>query len=57
MSQSSKNYNELLQGYKEAVDISSIVTKTDLSGKITYANDNFCEISGYSKRRVNWKTT
>ncbi len=49
ISTTNDKYNQLLQGYKEAVDISSIVTKTDLSGRITYANDNFCEISGYSK--------
>jgi len=39
---------ELLKQYKEIVDISSIVTKSDLNGNITYANDNFCSISGYS---------
>ncbi|ADR34445.1 putative PAS/PAC sensor protein [Sulfuricurvum kujiense DSM 16994] len=39
---------ELLKQYKEIVDISSIVTKSDPSGRITYANDNFCTISGYS---------
>jgi PAS domain S-box-containing protein len=45
----SSNDNELLQGYKEAVDYSSIVTKTDLKGRITYANNNFCKISGYDR--------
>lgn len=42
------NSNLLMQQYKEAVDISSIVTKTDPDGKITYVNDWFTEISGYS---------
>lgn len=39
---------ELLKQYKEIVDLSSIVTKSDPNGHITYANDNFCTISGYS---------
>lgn len=38
----------LLEQYKEVVDLSTIVTKTDLSGNITYANDIFCETSGFS---------
>ncbi|MDD2829733.1 MAG: HD domain-containing protein [Sulfuricurvum sp.] len=38
----------LLEQYKEIVDISTIVTKTDLNGKILYANDSFCDASGYS---------
>lgn len=40
---------ELLKQYKNIVDQSSIVTKSDLSGRIIYANDNFCSISGYSR--------
>lgn len=40
---------ELLKQYKEIVDITSIVTKTDLTGRITYTNDRFCEISGYDR--------
>ncbi|NPA28785.1 MAG: HD domain-containing protein [Epsilonproteobacteria bacterium] len=38
----------LLNEYKTAVDQSTIVSKTDTRGVITYANDKFCEISGYS---------
>lgn len=39
---------QLLQEYKDAVDRSSIVSKTDKRGVITFVNDKFCEISGYS---------
>ena len=40
---------KLLEQYKSAIDIASIVSKTDLNGNITYANEKFCEISGYSE--------
>jgi PAS domain S-box-containing protein/diguanylate cyclase (GGDEF)-like protein len=39
----------LLEEYKKAIDESSIVSKTDVSGIITYVNNKFCEISGYTK--------
>ncbi len=42
------NTEKLLQEYKNAVDVSSIVSKTDPKGIITYANEAFCAISGYS---------
>ena len=38
---------KILQEYKDAVDRSTIVSKTNTKGIITYANDKFCEISGY----------
>ncbi|MGB5867467.1 MAG: EAL domain-containing protein [Arcobacteraceae bacterium] len=39
----------LLKQYQDITDKSSIISKTDRSGRITYANDNFCQISGYTK--------
>jgi len=42
----------LLEEYKVATNESSIVSKTDLKGIITYANDALCEISGYSREEL-----
>lgn len=38
--------------YKDIVDTSNIVSKTDLGGFITYVNNKFIEISGYSKEEL-----
>lgn len=38
--------------YKKAIDASAIVAITDTNGKITYANEKFTEISGYSRQEL-----
>ena len=40
--------NNDLANQKFALDQHAIVSITDLNGKITYANQRFCEVSGYS---------
>jgi len=52
---SRRNFKEaytLLGHYKEALDESWIVFKTDLQGSITYVNYNFSKISLYSEEEI-----
>ncbi len=42
----------LLEEYKKALDESSIVSKADLNGIITYVNNKFCQVSGYTKEEL-----
>ena len=48
----SNTHSNILNEYKKAVDISNIVSKTNPKGIITYVNDKFCEVSGYSKNEL-----
>lgn len=38
--------------YRTAVDAAAIFSETDLSGRITYVNEQFCSISGYSREEL-----
>ena len=38
----------MFEQYREAIENSNIVSKTDIDGIITFVNEQFCEISGYS---------
>ncbi|NWF65942.1 MAG: response regulator [Campylobacterales bacterium] len=42
----------ILDEYKHAIDASSIVSKTDKKGYITFVNDLFCEVSGYAREEL-----
>lgn len=43
---------KLLEEYKEIIDENTIVSKTNKKGIITYVNDQFITISGYSKEEL-----
>lgn len=47
-----REYTVLLEQYKLSVDESSIVSKLSPEGKITYANDEFVRVCGYSKQQL-----
>ena len=44
--------NALLSQYKQAIDESTILSKADTKGKITYVNKAFCKISQYSEEEL-----
>jgi diguanylate cyclase (GGDEF)-like protein/PAS domain S-box-containing protein len=44
--------NIMDEGYRLAVDAAAIFSETDLAGNITYVNDQFCAISGYTAQEL-----
>ncbi len=40
------------QTYQEAIENSNIISKTNTDGIITFVNDEFCKISGYTKEEL-----
>jgi len=49
---SQKEYMNMLQQYQLILDKSVVVSKTNENGIITYVNDSFCKVSGYTKDEV-----
>ncbi len=47
-----RNLMALLEQYKDALDKSTLVSKTDTRGIITYSNNKFCELSGYTQSEL-----
>lgn len=40
------------ENYRKAVDAAAIFSETDLQGRITYVNDQFCAMSGYNREEL-----
>jgi PAS domain S-box-containing protein len=52
MSSNLPDYVQQLADLKRALDHAAIVATTDVTGRITYVNDKFVEISGYAREEL-----
>lgn len=43
---------QTLEQYKQVLDEICLVSKSDVQGNITYVNDGFCAVSGYTKEEL-----
>ncbi|EDZ63839.1 multi-sensor hybrid histidine kinase [Sulfurimonas gotlandica GD1] len=50
--QEADNLKKELQQFVDALNESAVVSKSDTQGLITFVNDKFCEISGYSREEL-----
>jgi PAS domain S-box-containing protein len=51
-----QNQRDKLQQFKTVLDKFNLICETDLKGIITYVNDRFCDVTGYSKEELVGKT-
>lgn len=47
-----KERSLMFDEYLEAMNINNIISKSDLKGRISYVNENFCRVSGYREDEV-----
>lgn len=47
-----KRENHILRQYREVVEESNIISKSDLRGNITYVNDKFCDVTLYKRDEI-----
>ena len=50
------NQKKQLEQYLDVINRVAIISKTDLSGNITFTNDIFCDVAGYTKEELLGKT-
>ena len=46
------NIKARFKQYQEAIEASNIVSKTDTNGTITFVNDEFCKMSGFTREEL-----